>query len=61
MFVIWRGMLVVPSGARSTLTFAVGSLNYPGAVEIVGVEVGEAGREDGPRVSLDVTSTQGCG
>lgn len=40
------------------LTFAMGGLNYPGAVQVMRVIVWEARRQDGSNVALDVTSTQ---
>lgn len=42
----------------SLLTFAVGGLDYPRAVQVMRVKVWEAGRQDGAGVALDVTSTQ---
>lgn len=41
------------------LTFAVGGLDYPRAVQVVWVEVWEARWQDGASASLDVTATQG--
>ena len=43
----------------SPLTFAVGGLDHPRAVQVVRVEVRKAGRQDGADVALDVTSAQG--
>lgn len=42
-------------------TFAVRHFYGPGAVERIGVKIWKTRREDGPRLSIDVASTKGCG
>lgn len=42
------------------LTFAVGGLDYPGAVQVVGVKVRESRWQDGAGATVDVTSAQCC-
>lgn len=42
------------------LTFAVGGLDYPGAVQVVGVKVRESRWQDGTGATVNVTSTQRC-
>lgn len=42
----------------SLLTFAVGGLDYPCAVQVMRIKVWEAGRQDGADVALDVTPAQ---
>lgn len=39
----------------------MGGLDYPRAVQVVWVEVREAGRKDGASATLDVAAAQGWG
>lgn len=53
--------LTANSGKFSPFTFAMGGLNHPGAVEVVGVEVRKARRQNGARVSLNIPTAEGWG